>query len=191
MMAAASATAEATVETAAEATVETAADGTVEAALGFESVAVRSVEIAEAMVPAVAESTVKERRSVNGERGVETPAERAIENTRAGNEGVGSEPGIPIPAGPIPPGATIHVQARGVGIRFGQIAGTQARPAKEVIGVLLVVKALRFWLCAASESDFVIVTHADGAVAGEHIGFALEDADLIMIGVEVIQAAFQ
>ena len=80
MVAAASATMEAA--TAEAAAVETATDCAMEAALRFEAVTVGAVEIAEAMVVAVTESTVEERGSVNGERGVKAPAERAIEDAR-------------------------------------------------------------------------------------------------------------
>src|SRR5579864_2352751 len=85
-----------------------------------------------ASVSAVPITVPEERSLIYPPRGIETPAERAIENPVARNESEGVKPGIPIPIGSPPPGAApsiLGVHASCIDIGFCQVTRPQTAPA--------------------------------------------------------------
>src|SRR5579864_9093800 len=84
----------------------------------------------------------EEWRAEDHDGRIESPAERAVEETVAGDKRVSAIPGIPVPAGADPTGTVVAVGvigARGVNVGFSQVGRTQAAPAVEIallVGVL-------------------------------------------------------
>jgi len=89
-----------------EAAAETSAESATESSLGLEAMAVGAVDVGESVGVAVV-SAVEVRGAVNGEGRVVAPAEGTVEDPVTRDEGVGAEPGIPIPAGTIPAGSPL------------------------------------------------------------------------------------
>src|ERR1043166_1066457 len=80
------------------------------------------------------------RRAVNYDRsaihpkgGIKAPTERAIEDSISRNERIRAEPGIPVPAGAEPSRSAADVGSCHLHIGFGEVAGSQACPAIEII----------------------------------------------------------
>ena len=61
---------------------------------------------------------VEDRGAIYKSRRIEAPAERAVEDSVAGNEGVRAKPGIPIPAGTEPTRSANDVSASSVSVCF-------------------------------------------------------------------------
>src|SRR5579871_2565569 len=89
----------------------------------------------------------QERRIKHSHRRVESPAERAVVDSVHWEEGVDTQPGIPVPpeAGPtwaIPTGPAANIDPRRVHARFGQVPRSQTVPAIELVFELPDLKPL-------------------------------------------------
>src|SRR5215831_5801263 len=149
----------------------------------------RSVEV----VVAVEDPVV--RRVPNHERRIEAPSKRAIKESRAWQECVSSEPGIPIPPRPPPsrPVPSIRVvQTRRVDVRLRQVLRSQAAPAIQIVVLrhLLFVEILGLEIVRVQRQG-VPALHRRAAVVGRHDRLAVEYAHLLVGGVKIIQARFQ
>src|SRR5207302_10456077 len=96
---------------------------------------------------------VKEWRPVDYNRRVEAPAERAVDNSRAGNKGVATKPGVPIPSRSEPARTPIYVKASLSDARFRQIFGSQRRLAEEIILVVAGVEIRAFALASVLKTS--------------------------------------
>src|SRR6202046_3068464 len=98
-------------------------------------------------VERVIEVSAKERSPKDKSRRIESPAERAVENSTPGQKGEGREPRIPIPSAPAPsrtPEGRAPVsrcptvggdQARCVHIGFRDVVRSQTTPAIKIVAV--------------------------------------------------------
>src|SRR5580698_172140 len=144
-----------------------------------------------ASVPAVPISVPEERSLIDPKRGIETPAERAIENPVAWNEGESVKPGVPRPIGS-PPARTapsVHsVHASRIYVGFGQIARPQTTPAKQIAFLIrLLVEFPRLRKIVTGKCNFAAAFHIDMFTAALHERLAVEYAQLSLIPVKVIQ----
>jgi hypothetical protein len=144
-----------------------------------------------ASVPAVSISVPEKRSLVDPPRGVETPAERTIENPVARDESESVKPGVPTPTG-APPARTapsVHsVHASRIYVGFGQIARPQTTPAKQIaFRIRLLVEFSRLPQIVAGECNFAAAFHIDMFTAALYERLAVEYAQLSLIPVKVIQ----
>jgi len=185
------ATTEAAARAARGASVESA-DGPLKSAARFETMPVRVMIFIEAMrVAEAVVAAVKEWRPVDYNRRVEAPAERAVDNSRAGNKGVATKPGVPIPSRSEPARTPIYVKASLSDARFRQIFGSQRRLAEEIILVVAGVEIPCFCFGIRAQDKLSFLAQSDFSVAYEDLGLAFEDANGVLIGVETIQAVLQ
>src|SRR5262252_76023 len=128
---------------------------------------------------------------VNPQRRVESPAERAVENSVARNERVGTKPGVPIPARTIPSRTepvSANVNPRLVHVGFRQICRAQAAEAVKVARLIgLLVELLSLERSAGIQRNLASALQRDVAVAIANHGLAVEYTNLILRGVKAIQ----
>jgi hypothetical protein len=145
-----------------------------------------------ASVPAVPISVPEERSLIDPKRGIETPAERAIENPVAWNEGESVKPGVPRPIGS-PPARTapsVHsVHASRIYVGFGQIARPQTTPAKQIAFLIrLLVEFPRLRKIVTGKCNFAAAFYIGMFTATLYERLAVEYAQLSLIPVKVIQS---
>jgi len=118
-----------------------------------------------ASVPAVPISVPEEPSLIYPPRRIETPAERAIENPVARNEGEGVKPGIPIPIGSSPAWAApsiLRVHASRIDVGFGQVTRPQTAPAEQIAFLIgLLVELTRLRQIIAGQREFTPTLHVD------------------------------
>src|SRR5215472_7698486 len=142
------------------------------------------------ITPVVVASPI-EGSPVNPQRRVESPAERAVENSVARNERVGTKPRAPVPTRAIPPRTVPiagEVNPRLVHVGFRQIRRAQAAEAVKVACLIsLLVELLGLERSGGIQRNFASALQRDVAVAIAYHGLAVEYANLILRGVKDIQ----
>ncbi len=101
----------------------------------------------------VVAATVANRSPTNEEGRIETPAERAVEDSVSRNEGVTAEIRIPIPTGGVP--ASHRIGLRAIDVGFRSIRGPQAAPAVEIVLGLFFVEFFGFRCPLISERELM------------------------------------
>jgi hypothetical protein len=123
------------------------------------------------------------------EGGIETPAERAVEDSVSRNVGVTAVIRIPIPAGAVPAAQGIVLSP--IDVSFGGIRRPQAAPAVEIVLGLFFVEFLGFRRTAVAERDLTIALDLDIPVHLPNGRLALEHTDEIVICVKVVQTGLE
>src|ERR1035438_8329241 len=145
-------------------------------------------------VERVIEVSAIERSPIYKSRRIESPAERAVENSTPGQKGEGREPWIPIPSAPAPsrtPEGRAPVsrfptvggdEARCVHIGFRDVVRSQTTPAIKIVAVgSLLVELLRFLGRTRRQSQFLSGLQFDLFVTFLNHGLAIEYAHLIVL----------
>src|ERR1700723_678458 len=155
-------------------------------------------------VERVIEVSAVERSPKYKSRRIESPPERAVENSTPGQEGEGREPWVPIPSAPAPsrtPEGRAPVsgcptvggdEARCVHIGFRDVVRSQTTPAIKIVAVgSLLVELLGFLQRTRRQSQFVSGLQFDLFVTFLNRGLAIEYAYLIVLQIEVVESWLQ
>src|ERR1700686_4133792 len=129
------------------------------------------------------------RRIVHAEGRIETPAERAVEDSISRNVGVTAVIRIPIPTGAVP--AAHRIGLSPIDVSFRGIRRPQAAPAIEIVLGLFFVEFLGFRRTAVSERDLMIALDLDIPVHLPNGRLALVHADEVVICVKVVKAGLE
>src|SRR6516162_2743925 len=146
---------------------------------------------AEVMIVACV-SIAKARRTVDINWRVKAPAKRTVEDSIAGDKCECVEPGIPPPTSnprwPAPRApAIVREVACLVDVGFAEISGAQTAPTVQVIvlgGVAVEFLRLESQVCL--QRQFVPAFHRSGLSAVGDFGFPVEDAELLIVQLEVV-----
>src|SRR5580704_17776128 len=147
----------------------------------------------------VMEMSAIERSTVDESGGIESPAERAIENAVQWDEGVCGEPWVPTPAAPTPapsrtpeagPVTAVSDQdPRLVHVGLGQIIGSQAAPTIQIVTAQgLLIELLGLVWRILRQAQFVSTFQFYLLVAVFHTGFAIEDPHLILLQIKIVKS---
>src|SRR6267142_3922656 len=137
----------------------------------------------------VVAAIVANRSPTNEEGRIETPAERAVEDSVSRSEGVAAEIRIPIPTGGVP--ASHRIGLRAIDVGFRSIRGPQAAPAVEIVLALFFVEFFGFRCPLISERELMPALDFDIPVQVPNDGLALVNAEEVAIGVEIVQAGLE
>src|SRR6267378_2234817 len=129
------------------------------------------------------------RSKANEEGRIETPAERAVEDSISRNVGVTAVIGIPIPTGAVP--AAHRIVLSPINVSFRGIRRPQAAPAVEIVLSLFFVEFLGFRRTAVSERDLTVALDLDIPFHFPNDRLALEHADEVVICVKVVQTGLE
>jgi len=136
------------------------------------------------------EMAIVAKWSPTNEKGrIETPAERAVEDSVSRNVGVTAEIRIPIPTRSVPAAHRISLSPINVGFRG--IRGPQAAPAVEIVLSLFFVEFLGFRRSAGAEHELTLALDRDIPVSLPNDRLALVNAEKVAIGVEIVQAGLE
>ncbi len=136
------------------------------------------------------EMAIVAKWSPTNEKGrIETPAERAVEDSVSRNVGVTAEIRIPIPTRSVPAAHRISLSPINVGFRG--IRGPQAAPAVEIVLSLFFVEFLGFRRSAGAEHEPMLALDRDIPVSLPNDRLALVNAEKVAIGVEIVQAGLE
>src|SRR6267378_5115571 len=136
------------------------------------------------------EMAIVAKWSLTNEKGrIETPAERAVEDSVSRNVGVTAEIRIPIPTRSVPAAHRISLSPINVGFRG--IRGPQAAPAVEIVLSLFFVEFLGFRRSAGAEYELMLALDRDIPVSLPNDRLALVNAEKVAIGVEIVQAGLE
>ena len=175
---------------------EIAATATPEIATMIEAATVIKVSIVMVTATPVVEVMIKmfmvvavkaERSKSHEERRIEAPPERAVVDTISGNIGVGVKVRIPVPAGTVPIAHAVHLRL--IYVRFGNVGRPQAAPVIEIVH-LLRVELLGLQRSVGAERDLMLALDLDILVHVPNDRLAFVHADLIVIGVKLVQPGF-
>ena len=125
----------------------------------------------------------------NKEGRIETPAERAVEDSVSRNVGVTAVIRIPIPTGAVP--AAHRIGLSPINVSFRRIRRPQAAPAIEIVLGLFFVEFLGFRRTAVPERDLTIALDLNIPVHLPNDRLALVHADKIVICVKVVKAGLE
>ena len=129
------------------------------------------------------------RSKANEEGRIETPAERAVEDSISRNVGVTAVIRIPIPTGAVP--AAHRIVLSPIDVSFRGIRRPQAAPAVEIVLSLFFVEFLGLRRTAVSERDLTIALELDIPFHFPNDRLALEHADEVVICVKVVQTGLE
>src|SRR5467141_2542157 len=125
----------------------------------------------------------------NEERRIETPAERAVEDSVSRNVSVTVVIRIPIPTGAVP--ATHRIVLSPINVSFRGIRRPQAAPAVQIVLGLFLVEFLRFRRSAVSERDLTVALDLDIPVHLPNDRLSLIHAEEVVICVKVVQTGLE
>ena len=125
----------------------------------------------------------------NEERRIETPAERAVEDSVSRNVSVTAVIRIPIPTGAVP--ATHRIVLSPINVSFRGIRRPQAAPAVQIVLGLFLVEFLGFRRSAVSERDLTVALDLDIPVHLPNDGLSLIHAEEVVICVKVVQTGLE